>query len=280
MKAWMNGRYVDMKDAKVPISDRGFLYGDGLFETMRCYNGKVFKLTEHISRLFRSSEVIKMMVPYSRRELERATCLLLKANRLKDAYVRLTVTRGEGSFALMRSRAVQPNVVITAKEFKGYPKNFYSRGISAQISDIRQDERSPLSGIKSLNFLDHIVARIRAQDDGFDEAILINTKGHISEAATSNIFLIKDGCLLTPSLDGGILPGITRCVVIHVAGKLGIKVAERSISSKELLGADEVFLTNSLAEILSVVKVNRARIGAGSPGRITKLLHAAYRQMV
>ncbi len=280
MKVWINNKMIDAKDAKVSIFDRGFLYGDGLFETMRCYDGKIFKLAEHISRLFRSSKVMKIKIRNSKAKFAKTIYRILKANRLKDAYVRLTITRGEGSFALIRGKDAKPNVIITAKKFKGYPEAFYSRGISAKISDIRQDERSALSKIKSLNFLNHILARIRAQDDGFDEAILMNTKGHIAEAATSNIFLVKNGSILTPSLTSGILPGITRGSVIHIARKLGMRVTEKSVSSKELINADEVFLTNSLAELLSVIKINRIRIGDGKPGKVTKLLHAAYREMV
>ena len=170
--------------------------------------------------------------------------------------------------------------MIIAKKYEGNPAQFYSRGISAKISDIRQNEYSPLSGVKSLNFLNYILARIRAQDEGFDEAILMNTKGHIAEAATSNIFLVKDGKLVTPSLDSGLLPGITRKAVIRIAEKLGIGVSERQICRKELPGSDEIFLTNSLSEILPVVKIGRALIGKGSPGDITKLLHAAYKRML
>lgn len=264
----------------VSVFDRGFLYGDGLFETMRSYGGRIFKLDEHLSRLFRSSKVLKIKMPYSKKELKRAVHRDLKAARIKDAYIRLTLTRGEGTFNFKHDSRMKPNVVVTVKEFKGYPDIFYFRGISAKISDIRQNEYSPLSGIKSLNFLDHIIARMRAQDEGFYEAILTNTKGHVAEAATSNIFLVKRGMLLTPSLDSGILPGITRRAVIRIARKLGIRVAEKAITQKELAGADEIFLTNSLGEIFPVVRVGKIAIGNGLPGEMTKLLHAHYKKVI
>jgi branched-chain amino acid aminotransferase len=280
IKAWINGKFLDVGEAKISVFDRGFLYGDGLFETMRSYGGNIFKLAEHLSRLFYSSKVIKLKIPYSKRTLEGALYKILKVNRLDDAYIRLTLTRGDGPFTLKKDGRSRPNVVISAKEFRGYPQRFYSAGINAQISDIRQDERSPLSGIKTLNFLGHILARMRTQEDGFNEAIITNTEGRIAEAATGNIFLVKRRLLLTPSLDSGILPGITRGVVIRIAKGLKIRVSEKPISAGGLISADEVFLTNSLAEILPVVKIGRAEIGKGRPGEITKLLHASYRKMV
>ena len=170
--------------------------------------------------------------------------------------------------------------MITVKEFTGYQERSYSRGISAGFSDIIKDEHSPLSKIKTLNFLDCILARMRAQADGFDEAILMNSKGCVAEAATSNIFLVKAGRLATPSLDSGILPGITRAAVIRIARRLDIDAAERAVYPSELTGADEVFFTNSLAEIIPVVKIDRMPIASGRPGALTKLLHGYYKKIV
>ena len=279
-KVWINGRFFGAGSAKVSVFDRGFLYGDGLFETMRAYNGRILKLGGHLSRLFGSAKIMMMNIPYSKKNLERAVYKTLKSNRLKEAYIRLTVTRGEGAFTLKGGRISKPNIVIAVKEFTPYPERSYSCGISAGISDITKDEHSPLSKIKTLNFLDCILARMRARSDGFDEAILENSKGCVAEAATSNIFLVKEGRLATPSLDSGILPGITRAAVIRIAGRLGIDVAERAVYRNELTGADEVFLTNTLAEIMPVVKIDHMPIGGGRPGRITKLLHKAYQQTV
>ncbi|MDO8525241.1 MAG: aminotransferase class IV [Candidatus Omnitrophota bacterium] len=265
---------------RISVYDRGFLYGDGLFETMRCYSGKVFKLDEHLSRLIRSARILSIKIPYSKAALERLIRRAIKLKHLKSAYVRLTVTRGEGAFNFKVKNCPEPNVVIIVKRYVALPCEFYTGGIRAKISGIRQNEYSPLAGIKSLSFLNHILARIDAQDSGFDEAILMNTKGDVAEAATSNIFLVKRGALITPSPDSGILPGITRGVVIQIAAKLGIKVTARPVAPKEVTRADEVFLTNSSAEILPVVKVDRSKIGGGVPGEITKLLHAHYRKMI
>ncbi len=247
--------------------DRGLLYGDGIFETMRAYNGKVFKLNEHLSRLAAAARVMKIKLPYSRTEFEKRVYKILKTRRLKDAYIRITVTREGAVFFIVR-------------KFNGYPPRMYVYGIKVKISGIRQNEYSPLSRIKSLNFLDHILAKERAREEGFDDAILMNTKGYIAEGATANIFLVRRGGLVTPSLDSGILPGITRRAVIRLAVKLGIKVTEKKVLPGELESADEVFLTNSLAEVLPVVKIDRSGIGDGVPGKITKLLHSEYRKMI
>ncbi|MDD5436431.1 MAG: aminodeoxychorismate lyase [Candidatus Omnitrophica bacterium] len=265
---------------RISVFDRGFLYGDGLFETMRSYDGNIFKFDEHLSRLFYSAKILRIKIPDSKEKLRKAVCGTLKKKHLKNAYIRITVTRGEGAFSLKRGRRSKPNVIIIIKEYEGYPETFYSRGITAAISHIRQDEFSPLSGIKSLNFLNHILARLDAQRKGFDDAILRNIKGDIAEGATSNIFLVKRGRLITPSLDSGILPGITRKNIIRIAKKLGIFVEERAVLCADLARADEVFFTNSLAELLPVVKIGPEPVGGGKPGRITKLLHVSYRKMV
>lgn len=266
-KVWMNGKIVSAKDAKISVFDGGLLYGDGIFETIRVYDGVPFRLSDHLSRLFDSAKVIKLKIPVSIKKFGPAIQKLLAANGLTEAYIRITVTRGE-------------NVIIVAREFKGYPAKSYSDGISTQISKIKQDAASPLSRIKSLNFLPHMLAKRSAQDDGFDDAILLNTDMNVAEAATSNIFIVKRGCLITPSLDSGILPGITRSVIIEVARQLRMAVSEKTVSVKELLAADEIFFTNSLAEVLPVVKVGRRAMSGGRPGEFTKLFHAAYHAKV
>ena len=266
-KIWINNKIVEAGDAKISIFDRGFLYGDGLFETMRSYGGKIFKIDEHLSRLFDSSKALNINIPYSKRKLREASYNSIKRNALKDAYIRITVTGSE-------------NVIILIKEFSGRPRKNYIDGTSATVSKITLNEHSPLAGKKTLNFLNYLLAKEDARHSGYDEAILLNTKGNVAEGATSNIFLVKNGKLLTPSLNDGILPGITRRTVIGLAKKLKIAVAEKHISRKELMSADEVFLTNSLAELLPVIKINRTVIGNGQPGAITKLLYAAYRQTI
>jgi len=267
MKVWMNNKMIDAKDAKISVFDKGFLYGDGLFETMRAYGCSIFKIDEHLSRLFDSAKALKIHIPYSKKCLREAAYNSIKRNRSKDAYIRITVTKGG-------------NVIILTKEFKGYPRGNYIDGTSAKVSKITLNEHSPLAGKKTLNFLNYLVAKEDARASGYDEAILLNTKGDVAEGATSNIFLVKNGRLFTPSLDSGVLPGITRRMVIMLAKEKKIAVTEKHLSCKELISADEVFLTNSLAELLPVIKVGRAKIGRGRPGEVTKLLHAAYRQLV
>ncbi|MFA5146772.1 MAG: aminotransferase class IV [Candidatus Omnitrophota bacterium] len=277
---WMNGRFVDIDKAKVPISDRGFLYGDGVFETMRSYAGVIFRLDRHLDRLFGAFRVMKMDPPYAKKYLRGIAYRVLKANNLKSAYIRMAVTRGEGRFGIGYRDIFTPNTVVVAKEFEEYPRWMHKRGISAKVVDLRQNELSPLSGIKSLNFMPYILARLHAKEEGFDEAILANTKGHIAEAATSNIFIVRGYCLITPSLESGILPGITRGAVIEIAKRLKMRVIEKPVTRGELLGADEVFLTNSLAEVLPVRAVDSKRIGKGAPGDVTRLLRIAYQKQV
>jgi branched-chain amino acid aminotransferase len=276
----MNGMLVDSDKAKVSVFDRGFMYGDGVFETMRSYAGTVFRIDAHLKRLFTSCDVLGIRPPTGRKRLEEAVYRALAANRLKCAYIKVAVTRGEGRLGIGHQDRFRPNAVIVAKEFEGYPEWMFSKGISAKVAGIRQNDLSVLSRIKSMNFLGYIIARSEAKAMGYDEAIVANTKGHIAEAATSNIFLVKKETLITPSLLSGILPGITRSVVIAIARRLGLPVREKAVTRNELIAADEVFLTNSLAEVLPVRAVDGRCIGSGVPGDVTKLLHISYQKEV
>ena len=281
LKVWMNGRSVPMKDARVSVSDRAFLYGDGVFETMRSYAGEVFMLGAHLDRLFDSLKAVKIRPPFSKKYLASQVERCLKINRLQSAYIRLTVTRGEGKFGIGICPLLKPNVIIVTKGLDGYPPDLYKRGISVGISKVtRQNEYSPLSGVKSLNYLNYLSARIDAKARGYDEAVILNTKGCVAECPTSNIFLVKKGRLITPSVKSGVLPGITRDVVIGIAKSLRIKVEERAVRPGELITSDEVFLTNSIAEILPVTKIGSRKVGGGLPGEITKLLGISYQKKV
>ncbi len=304
-KIWINGKFVDPDKAKVSVFDRGFMYGDGAFETMRGYAGRVFRLDRHLDRLLRSLKIMKIRPPYSKRCLKVAIYETLKANRhcegtkcpkqslkgiasspsaprndrLLSAYIKVIVTRGEGRFGISHKDIFSPNVVITAKNFEGYPGWMFEIGLSAALTGV-QNEESVISGIKTLNYLPYILARYDAKAKGFDEAILANTKGYITEGATSNIFMVKNKALITPSLPSGILPGITRGVIIEIAKRLKISVKEKLLTRREFLGADEIFLTNSLAEVLPVTKVDSKPIGTGLVGDITKLLRISYQKAV
>lgn len=279
-KVCVNGRFTDIDKAKVSIFDRGFLYGDGLFETMRGYAGVVFMIDRHLDRLYAGLKILKMKEPCRKRRLKDLIRRAIEVNRLKSSFVRVAVTRGEGRFGITYKDDLAPNLVIVAKEFEGYPGWMHRDGLSVMISGISQNERSPLSRVKTMNFLPYILARLEAKEAGFDEAILTNTRGSITEAAMSNIFLVKRGVLITPSLASGVLPGITRDVVIGMARRMGIRAVERRVTRRELIAADEIFLTNSLAEIVPVVRVGSKRTGRGVPGELTKLLAISYQKQV
>lgn len=277
---WIDGRIRGEKDAKVSVFDRGFLYGDGAFETMRSYAGVIFRLNEHLARLFKTLEALRIKCPYTRQELAASIRGALGKSGIKGAYLRLSVTRGCGRAGIGIKTVSSPGVVLIIREYKGYPETSYSRGIAAAVSDIRLDESSPLAGKKTLNFLTYIIAREAAERGGFDEAILMNTGDELAEAAAGNIFLVKGGRISTPSLDCGALPGITRGVVLSIAKDLRICVRQRRIPRRELDFADEVFLTNSLAEVIPITRIGSRRVGRGSPGEIAKLLHISYQKMV
>lgn len=279
-KIWLKGKFVDGNVAKVPITDRGYLYGDGVFETMRSYAGTVFMLNEHVSRLSAALKTLQIGSPCSGKKMKELIYRSLAVNKLDSAYIRVAVTRGEGRFGITYKDEFKPNLIIVAKPFEGYPAWMHEKGIKATVVDIRQNELSPLSRVKSLNFLPYILARFEAKEAGYDEAILLNTRGAVAEAATSNIFIVKNGQLVTPSLASGILPGITRQAIIAIARRLRIRVIERMVRPNELERADEVFLTNSIAEVIPVVRIGRRRVGTGLPGPFTRLLHLSYQKCV
>ena len=291
MKIWLNGKVVDEKNAKVSIFDRGFLYGDGVFETMRSHNRMVFKLDEHLDRLYASFRVIDIKIPYSKQFLKQQIYRLLKVNKLDDAYIRVTVTRGQGTIGLAEIKCKDPTVVIIVIKFKPYPAKMYRDGITVKIVDIRQNEKSPLSGIKSISFLNNILARLashrgarttgarhrgEAKKGGFDDAIMLNSRKEVSEATVSNIFLIKGRVLMTPSLKSGILPGITRRAILDAAPDIGLRPKQKAITLRELYGADEIFLTNSLMGVMPVTRVDGKIIGKGRPGLFTKMAGSNY----
>jgi len=279
MKVFVNERIVDEKKAVVSVFDRGLLYGDGVFETMRSYKKKIFLLDRHLDRLYNSAEVIGMKIRLNRKYLKYIIYKLLKINRLKDTYIRLAVTRGEGTVGLGTTALKNQNVIIITKKFKPYPDKLYKKGVTLSVSSIRRNERSGLSGIKSINYLNNILARIEAQKNGATDALLLNTNDMVAESAVSNIFMIKKKSLVTPSIDSGILPGITREIVLSLADRLGLHPVEREIKLTELKNAKEVFLTNTLMEIMPVVKIDGKNIANGRPGSVTRSIHKAYRSL-
>jgi branched-chain amino acid aminotransferase len=279
-KIFVNGSFVNLSRAKISVFDRGFLYGDGLFETMRAYRGEVFRLGDHLDRLFRSAKEIELSFSYTRKELRNIIKRILKINNLSEAYIRLTLSRGVSEPRLISELKSSPTLVIVAREFKSLSPSEYRKGWRATIVETRQNQASPLSRLKSLNFLNNILARKEAKAKRVDEGILLNTLGDVTEASTSNIFLVKRGILITPPEETGLLPGITRGVILELATSLGLKVFDRRVSLDELMGAEEVFLTNSLIEVMPLVEIDGRQIGKGKPGPVTERIHKAYKKLV
>jgi len=275
---YLNGSLVPGSEARISVLDYGFLYGFGLFETMRAYNGNVFRLDRHLKRLALSSE--KLGILFEKQDLVKAVHDTLQANSLKDARIRITVSIGEGYTVPDPSTCNNPTVLILAQSYNPYPTQVYQKGFSAVTSSIRRNSQSPLSGLKSANYLESLLAKQEARKAGMDEAILLNEKGLVAEASMSNIFMVSDGTLATPGLDSGILPGITRETVLELANQLGINAVERDIKPNEILKAQEAFVTNSLIEVMPLTSVDGKPVGSGTPGIITNKLMEAYKQEV
>ncbi|MEM1602808.1 MAG: branched-chain-amino-acid transaminase [Candidatus Bathyarchaeia archaeon] len=279
---YIDGKFYPKEEAKISVFDHGFLYGDGVFEGIRAYDGIVFKLREHIDRLYSSAHAIMLNIPLTREEMIEAVLETLRRNNLRDAYIRLVVTRGVGDLGLDPRKCSKPSVIIIAVPMlKLYDEEKRRKGISAIISWIRRDPVDATSHeIKSLNYLNSILAKIEANNVGADEAIILDTNGYICEATGENIFIVKDGKLYTPPRSSGALPGITASVVKKIAAKLGYEVIERNITVTELYNADEAFLTGTGAEIMPIREVNGRRIGDGRMGPITERILEEFMKVV
>ena len=280
MKIYIDGKFYDKDDAKVSVFDHGVLYGDGIFEGIRVYNGRVFRLDDHLERLDESANAILLKLPMPIKEIEKAILETVRLNGLKDAYIRLVVTRGIGDLGLdMRKCKDGATIFIIADRIELYPEEFYEKGLTVITSTIRQkglDQVTP--GVKSLNYLANILARAEATAAGAQEAILLNATGHVSECSGDNLFYVKKGKIFTPPTSAGILVGVTRNVVMELVEKhLGTKVIERNCPRYDLYGADEVFLTGTGAEVIAAVKIDGRIIGKGSCGPITKTLIKHFR---
>jgi len=282
LKVWIDGQLVDKGDAKVPVYDHGLLYGDGCFEGIRVYGGRVFKLRSHLKRLWASAEKIRLKPVYSMDEIDRAIRETLTANSLRDAYIRLIFSRGAGTLGLHPFRCPTPGTIIIADKIQLYPDELYEKGMKVIVA---RRPRIPIAcldpAIKSLNYLNNILAKIEAIDANVLEAIMLNLDGQVSECTGDNIFIVKKGEISTPDTQAGILHGITRQFVINELGPaLGYKVNERLFGIDEVLNADEVFLTGTAAEIIGVNQVDDHVIGDGTVGPVTRRLAEAFRQRV
>lgn len=281
MKVYLNGTFVEESKAVVSVFDHGLLYGDGVFEGIRSYHGLIFKLREHIDRLFESAHTIMLTIPQSRAELIEAVKQSLRVNRLRDAYIRLVVTRGEGDLGLDPRKCTAPTVFIIADTIQLYPKRLYEQGLELITVATQRNVPEALNPqVKSLNYLNNILAKIEAITAGYEEAIMLSHSGYVTECTGENIFLVKGKRLLTPPPYIGVLRGITRQTVMELGARARLDVREELLTRHDLFNADEVFLTGTAAEIVPVVKIDGRVIGGGKPGPITKRLQQAFRQLV
>jgi branched-chain amino acid aminotransferase len=280
LKIYIDGKLYDKEDAKISVYDHGLLYGDGVFEGIRSYAGKVFRMAEHLERLWDSAKAIWLQIPGSKEDMAKAIEDTLAVNGIQDGYIRVVVTRGVGTLGLDPNRCSHPQIIIIADKIALYPAELYKQGLEIVTVSVMRNHPASLSPrIKSLNYLNNILAKIEGVQAGSVEALMLNHKGEIAECTGDNIFLVRQGRLLTPPNDASILEGITRDAVIGLGGALGIEVREIPLTKHDVYIADECFLTGTAAEIVPVVKVDSRTIGDGTPGPITQQLMARFREL-
>ncbi|HOT71803.1 MAG TPA: branched-chain-amino-acid transaminase [Anaerohalosphaeraceae bacterium] len=277
LKIWLNDKLVEQEEAKVSVFDHGLLYGDGVFEGIRVYNGKVFEHEAHLIRLYKSAKVIRLTIPMDLPTLKKAVEETVKANRISDGYIRLVITRGPGDLGMNPFLCKHACVIIIVDKIHLYPHELYEKGLKViSVSTIRNHPMSLPPQVKSMNYLNNIFAKIEAVDAGADEAILYNHQGYVAEASGDNIFIVSDGTLYSPPVQAGSLDGITRQVVIKLARQEGIPFAEKNLTRFDLYTADELFLTGTAAEVIGVVEMDGRIIGDGRPGPITQKLREKF----
>lgn len=281
IKIYMNGQLVDREDAKVSVFDHGFLYGDGIFEGIRVYNGKIFRAKKHIDRLWDSAKTLDIKIPISKDEMKAAIYKTVEANGFVDAYIRLVVTRGEGTLGLDAHTCGTPNIIVIAQALSLYSADFYEKGIKiVTASTIRNPSDSLSPRVKSLNYLNNIMAKIEAYYAGCEEALMLNHKGDVCECTGDNIFIVKNGKLMTPPINACILEGVTRNTVLEICKELGLEACEQDFTRHDVYTADECFLTGSAAELIPVVALDGRDIADGKPGPITMRILSAFGEFV
>lgn len=277
---YLNNRLVPRSEAAISVFDHGFLYGDGIYETMRAYKGTVFMIDEHIDRLFSSASRIGLAIGKKRETIKKAVYETLSANRSNDAVIRITVSRGPGPLGLDPALCRKPTFLIFASKFKDYPGEYREKGVKIIFTSTRRNYNKALDPqIKSLNFLNNILAKIEAKKEGAFEAVMPNYRGYVAEGTVSNIFFVKDDVLYTPSLSVGILNGITRGLILDIAKGLNIRTREGNYRPQGIYRAQEVFLTNTTMEVMAVTKIHRKTVSR-RPGKITRLIHSVYARKV
>jgi branched-chain amino acid aminotransferase len=274
---FLNGKFLPLKDATVSVLDRGFTLGDGIFETLRAYGGDVFRLQDHLERLFNSAQKIFLEIPYSKERLEEIVYETLKKNKLQEAYIRITITRGEGPPGLAFPENTQPTIVVYAKEFPIFPKEYYKQGVKIATFPSSVTQTATLNPqIKSCNYLSHIIIKELARQKDAFEGIILEDDKIVTEGTVSNIFIVKNGKLKTPPLSPFILPGVTRKIILELAEKKHIPSEETQLTVEDIYQADEVFIVNTGIEILPISGADSLQIGDGKPGKITKALREAF----
>jgi len=280
MKIYLDGQFYDKENAKVSVFDHGLLYGDGIFEGIRFYRGKVFRLEEHIERLYMSAAAICLTIPLDRAAMTEALLETIRQNELQDGYVRLVVTRGSGDLGLNPALCPKATVIIIASKITLYPEEMYRNGLMVVTCATRRIPHGALSPmVKSLNYLNNVLAKIEAQQAGAGEGLMLNEQGYVAECTGDNIFIVKKGAIFTPPISSGALAGITREVVIELAKELGLPLSEPNMTRYDIFTADECFLTGTAAEVIPAVKLDGRLIGGGKPGPITKQLIDKFHQL-
>jgi branched-chain amino acid aminotransferase len=280
LKIYIDGNFHDQAEAKISVFDHGLLYGDGVFEGIRFYNDRVFRLEEHIDRLWDSARAIALDIPMSKSELVAATLETIRQNDLHDGYIRLLVTRGVGSLGLSPDTCRRPSIIIITATIALYPEELYQKGLTMVTCSTRRTPPAALSPrVKSLNYLSNILGKLEAQNAGAGEGLMLNEQGYVSECTGDNIFIVKKGEISTPHLSSGILAGVTRAVVFELAAKLGIRALERELIRHDIYTADECFLTGTAAEVIPAVQLDRRLIGNGQPGPMTLQLIESFREL-
>ncbi|MCX7825245.1 MAG: branched-chain-amino-acid transaminase [Verrucomicrobiae bacterium] len=280
LQIYIDGKFYSKRDAKVSVFDHGLLYGDGVFEGIRIYNGRIFRFDEHLDRLYASAKAIMLKVPLARPDMSRATVETCRRNGLRDGYIRLLVTRGVGNLGLSPSKCPKASVIIIADTIELYPPEVYHRGMRVITTGTWRMPNAVLSpAVKSLNYLNNIMARIEASNAGADEGLMLNAQGYVAECTGDNIFTLKGNLLQTPPISAGALGGITRAVAMDLAAGLGLKMREAEMTRYDIFAADECFLTGTAAEIVPVVWLDGRQIGNGKPGPITTEMMRRYREL-
>jgi branched-chain amino acid aminotransferase len=277
---YIDGEFLPESEAKISVFDHGLLYGDGVFEGIRFYNGRVFRLEEHLDRLWDSARSICLEIPMTSREMTDALLETIRKNDMREGYIRLLVTRGVGNLGLNPAQCKRPSVIIITATIALYPPEVYENGLTVVTCATRRTNPSALNpAVKSLNYLNNVMARIEANLAGADEALMLNDAGNVAECTADNVFVIKHGQIFTPPITAGALRGITRSVVFDIAAEVGIKISETEITRHDVFIADECFLTGTAAELIPVIKADGRRIGTGKPGPITARMIERFREL-